>query len=231
MSGGLCERRVAQQRALWFQRNRGLGFTLARRRRILICFGRELPLLYVLGAQKCSTTSVWQMVSQAGVCGSSLGTFMNKETHFRSKIRLSSTGGTSFFRRDSCESGCFAEGTPPRNVLSFYALANLHAMLTSAESVRVKMFVVVREPVSRPRARSRPSNNSSPSQAYRAATTPPCLSKSATAGWPIGNAAHYRPRIVRGAYGACVSTRFADFALSLQMACFGLSWSGGRRRD
>ena len=110
-----------------------------------------MPQLYLLGAQKAGSTSMYSMLMQdSSSCGSNMPGFRHKETHMldTDSSGLTRERFTSVFRLERCKSGCFVEGTPT-NIRAGEAPRTLFGLMTAAERAASKFLLVVREPVSR----------------------------------------------------------------------------------
>ena len=111
-----------------------------------------MPQLYLLGAQKAGSTSMFSMLMQdSSSCGSNMHGFHQKETHMlmdANSSGLTREWFTSVFRLENCKSRCFVEGTPA-NIRAEEAPRILFGLMTAAERAASKFLLVVREPVSR----------------------------------------------------------------------------------
>ena len=111
-----------------------------------------MPQLYLLGAQKAGSTSMFSMLMQdSSSCGSNMPGFHHKETQMLTDTYssgLTREKFTSVFRLKSCNSRCFVEATPS-NIRAGNAPRTLFGLMTAAERAASKFLLVVREPVSR----------------------------------------------------------------------------------
>ena len=113
--------------------------------------GRCMPLLFVLGAQKAGSTSLWSLLERdASICGSNLDGYHAKETHLLDVefAHLTRDTFTHAFSQGSCPSGCFAEGTPA-NLRTPDVPARLYGIMTEAERGNARFVAIVREPIAR----------------------------------------------------------------------------------
>ena len=112
-----------------------------------------MPLLYVLGAQKAGSSSVFDLIATDGsVCGSSRDgktePWQSKESHVLSRPTVTRSTYMRIYHQRSCPSNCFAEGTP--SDIRYVAVpSRLFHMMTTQERGRARFVVVVREPISR----------------------------------------------------------------------------------
>ena len=115
--------------------------------------GGCMPQIYLIGAQKAGSSSMFSMLMQdSSSCGSNMPGFYHKETHLLSGNETHNSSGltremfTSVFRLEDCNSRCFVEATPA-NIRSRKAPRILFGLMTAAERAASKFLLVVREPV------------------------------------------------------------------------------------
>ena len=112
-----------------------------------------MPLLYVLGAQKAGSTSVFDLIATDGsVCGCSRGgktkSWQSKESHRLQRPTVTRSTYMRIYDQRSCPSNCFAEGTPD-DIRNVAVPSRLFHMMTTQERGRARFVVVVRVPISR----------------------------------------------------------------------------------
>ena len=114
--------------------------------------GLCMPLMYVLGAQKAGSTSVFDLIAEDGsACGCTRPgktvAWQSKESH-KLGHPLSRANYMKIYVERTCASNCFVEGTPS-NIREPEAPGRLHSIMTAGERMRARFVVVVREPIAR----------------------------------------------------------------------------------
>ena len=120
-----------------------------------------LPSMYLIGAQKASTTALFQLLRKSsGICGAnarpgSFATASYKEVHFFDnagvpweEARANRSLYTRLFRREECASRRFLDATPQYQY-SWNAPMRMSQFLPEAWRPRVRMVTILREPLSR----------------------------------------------------------------------------------
>lgn len=115
--------------------------------------GHCMPLLYVLGAQKAGSSSIFELLSEDGsICGCSRRgktlPWQSKESHRLQHRTVTRADYVKIYEEKSCASKCFVEGTPD-NIRNPAVPSRLLYLMTTQERGRARFIVVVREPISR----------------------------------------------------------------------------------
>ena len=122
------------------------------------------PSMYLVGAQKASTTALFQLLrTSSGICGAKArpGSFpaaSYKEVHFFDNdgvpwegaegARANASLYTRLFRREECASRRFLDATPQYQY-SWHAPMRMRLFVPETWRSRVRMITILREPLSR----------------------------------------------------------------------------------
>jgi hypothetical protein len=122
------------------------------------------PSMYLVGAQKASTTALFQLLrTSSGICGAKArpGSFpaaSYKEVHFFDNdgvpwegadgARANASLYTRLFRREECASRRFLDATPQYQY-SWHAPMRMRLFVPETWRPRVRMITILREPLSR----------------------------------------------------------------------------------
>ena len=117
------------------------------------------PSMYLIGAQKASTTALFQLLrTSSGICGAkprpgSYAAASYKEAHFFDNDgvpweRAHTSLYTRLFRREDCASRRFLDATPQYQY-SWHAPMRMRLFVPEAWRPRVRLVTILREPLAR----------------------------------------------------------------------------------
>lgn len=110
------------------------------------------PLMYVLGAQKSGTTSMFDQMVDQGACG--YGSGNGKEAHFFDTKWRPNTDPTKYIKQyggghnHRCEGNLYLDATPDY-IRHWFAPQRMKDMIPVQLQPKIKMLIMLREPIAR----------------------------------------------------------------------------------